>query len=176
MLAPEGEAPWIASMYKPDPRLPPDQQMLPTHAKRMMQEQWEREGKTGTAYDRELRLLNDDDPQKAKPPVFNPDRREDLPSRGNNRSPPKLSLTPNLSQSNSWTGGPLSPTKSEAGSTRPPTSGGYRITPTITSTPQRTATMNSNTPDLLNKPVPRLPVVDEKNEAKQKKGCCCVVM
>ncbi|KAK4693694.1 hypothetical protein P7C71_g3755, partial [Lecanoromycetidae sp. Uapishka_2] len=29
-------------MYKPDPRLPPDQQLLPTHAKRLQQEQWER--------------------------------------------------------------------------------------------------------------------------------------
>ena len=42
---PEGEAPWIADMYKPDPRLPPDQQMLPTHAKRLQQEQKEREMK-----------------------------------------------------------------------------------------------------------------------------------
>ena len=32
---PEGEAPWIKNMYKPDPRLPPEEQMLPTHAKRM---------------------------------------------------------------------------------------------------------------------------------------------
>ena len=39
---PEGEAPWLATMYKPDPRLPPDQQILPTHAKRLQQEQWER--------------------------------------------------------------------------------------------------------------------------------------
>jgi hypothetical protein len=36
---PEGEAPWLASMYKPDPRLPPEEQMLPTHAKRLAQEQ-----------------------------------------------------------------------------------------------------------------------------------------
>lgn len=34
---PEGEPPWLATMYKPDPRLPPDQQLLPTHAKRMQQ-------------------------------------------------------------------------------------------------------------------------------------------
>lgn len=32
---PEGDPPWIDQMYKPDPRLPPDQQMLPTHARRM---------------------------------------------------------------------------------------------------------------------------------------------
>lgn len=39
---PEGDAPWLATMYKPDPRLPPDEQILPTHAKRLQQEQWER--------------------------------------------------------------------------------------------------------------------------------------
>jgi len=39
---PEGEPPWLATMFKPDPRLPPDQQLLPTHAKRLQQEQWER--------------------------------------------------------------------------------------------------------------------------------------
>ena len=39
---PEGDPPWLATMYKPDPRLPPDQQILPTHAKRLQQEQWER--------------------------------------------------------------------------------------------------------------------------------------
>ena len=36
---PEGEAPWIATMYKPDPRIPPEEQMLPTHAKRLAQAQ-----------------------------------------------------------------------------------------------------------------------------------------
>lgn len=35
---PEGDPPWLATMYKPDPRLPPDQQLLPTHAKRLQQE------------------------------------------------------------------------------------------------------------------------------------------
>lgn len=39
---PSGDAPWLATMYKPDPRLPPDQQLLPTHAKRLQQEQWDR--------------------------------------------------------------------------------------------------------------------------------------
>ncbi|KAI9727679.1 MAG: hypothetical protein M1828_005907 [Chrysothrix sp. TS-e1954] len=40
---PEGEAPWIATMYKPDPMIPPDEQMLPTHAKRLAQMQHEAE-------------------------------------------------------------------------------------------------------------------------------------
>ena len=32
---PEGDPPWLATMYKPDPRLHPDQQLLPTHVKRL---------------------------------------------------------------------------------------------------------------------------------------------
>jgi hypothetical protein len=35
--SPEGDPPWMASMYKPDPRTPPDEQILPTHAKLMLQ-------------------------------------------------------------------------------------------------------------------------------------------
>ncbi|CCE27167.1 hypothetical protein E4U22_004041 [Claviceps purpurea] len=56
---PEGEPPWVFDSYKPDPRLPPDQQLLPTVAKRLRQEQWEKEGKFGNAYDRDFRPLND---------------------------------------------------------------------------------------------------------------------
>jgi len=48
---PEGEAPWIATMYKPDPMLPPDQQILPTHAKRMMTEQEQKESELNTNHD-----------------------------------------------------------------------------------------------------------------------------
>lgn len=36
---PEGDPPWLATMFKPDPRLPPEQQMLPTHAKRLAMQQ-----------------------------------------------------------------------------------------------------------------------------------------
>ena len=55
--SPEGDPPWLVNMYKPDPRLPPDQQILPTHARRMQQEQWEKEGKTPIMYDREFAPL-----------------------------------------------------------------------------------------------------------------------
>ncbi|KAG8534005.1 uncharacterized protein KY384_000847 [Bacidia gigantensis] len=51
---PEGEPPWIKEMYKPDPRLPPEQQMLPTHAKRLQQEQWEQARKESETRQREL--------------------------------------------------------------------------------------------------------------------------
>ncbi|RDA93515.1 hypothetical protein CP533_3984 [Ophiocordyceps camponoti-saundersi (nom. inval.)] len=56
--APEGDPPWMANSYSPDPRLPPDQQLLPTVARRLQQEKWEREGKFGDAYDKEFRPLN----------------------------------------------------------------------------------------------------------------------
>ncbi|RYO80394.1 hypothetical protein DL766_007155 [Monosporascus sp. MC13-8B] len=58
--APEGDPPWMVSAYKPDPRLPPDQQLLPTVAKRLQQEKWEQEGKFGNIYDKEFRPLNEE--------------------------------------------------------------------------------------------------------------------
>jgi hypothetical protein len=54
---PEGPPPWSLQSYKPDPSLPPDQQIIPTVAKRMQQEQWERDGATADVYDRDLRPL-----------------------------------------------------------------------------------------------------------------------
>jgi hypothetical protein len=56
----EGEPPWMVSAYRPDPRLPPDQQLLPTVARRLQQEQWEREGKFGNVYDKDFRPLTDE--------------------------------------------------------------------------------------------------------------------
>lgn len=57
---PEGEPPWMVSAYRPDPRLPPDQQLLPTVARRLQQEKWEKEGKFGNIYDKEFRPLTDE--------------------------------------------------------------------------------------------------------------------
>lgn len=56
---PEGDPPWLVNSYKPDPRLPPDQQLLPTVARRLQQEKWEKEGTFGDTYDRDFRPLND---------------------------------------------------------------------------------------------------------------------
>jgi hypothetical protein len=53
----EGDPPWLVSAYKPDPRLPPDQQLLPTVARRLQQEKWEQEGKFGSIYDKDFRPL-----------------------------------------------------------------------------------------------------------------------
>jgi len=187
-------------MYKPDPRLPQDQQMLPTHAKRMMQEQWEREGKTGTAYDRDFNLLNDEQFQKPNSP--RPERTSslqpppdtaaatstnlDVPSRD---AHPSSSLQP----AEPW---PLSrktsDRQSDAGSAsaRPSTSGGYRITPTIpapapierspgsTHTASNGGSTNTNGGTVPHNPTPRVPDYDEKypDEEPTKKGCCCIIM
>lgn len=56
----EGDPPWMINAYKPDPRLPPDQQLLPTVARRLAQERWEQEGKFGNIYDKDFRPLTDD--------------------------------------------------------------------------------------------------------------------
>ncbi|TKA75304.1 hypothetical protein B0A55_07599, partial [Friedmanniomyces simplex] len=184
---PEGEAPWIASMYKPDPRLPPDQQLLPTHAKRLQQEQWEKDGKTGTAYDRDFNLLNDTQ-LKQKP--ANVPRLEMNRVNGNltPKGSPQIERPSPSGSDKPW---PLSPqksdTKSETGSLRPGTSGGYKITPTIAAPPpiQRSPVVPSTTGDGLapahntTTTTPRMPDYDEKDPPPQekKKGCgCCVVM
>lgn len=54
---PEGDPPWFATMYKPDPRLPPDQQIIPTHARKQQQAQWTEEGAVPSTYDREFSPL-----------------------------------------------------------------------------------------------------------------------
>ena len=120
---PEGEAPWIATMYKPDPRLPPDQQIIPTHAKRMQQEQWETEGKTASLYGPDFRQLNADE--------FKNNRR---PSQN------QLSDTEKPSEDQQW---PLpSPTKAGPERSdllvRSPTNeqGNYKLTPTIPQSPR----------------------------------------
>jgi len=68
-------------MYKPDPRLPPDQQVIPTHAKRMQQEQWEKEGKFGNVYDTSFRPLNQEEfrprPNSVSPPPDAPSENEE---------------------------------------------------------------------------------------------------
>lgn len=187
---PEGDPPWISSMYKPDPRLPPDQQMLPTHAKRMMQEQWEREGKSGTTYDRDLRLVSDEplpspyerNKSPAPPPLnlnnthFDPPTKAPSPSRTPKLEVPSKSPTsPNTTNMNAWPLTPESEKRSEAASPRPGTSGGYKITPTIQSPPhiERPQPSPAATEKIL---VERMPDLDEKAEAQPKKGCCCVMM
>jgi hypothetical protein len=149
---PEGDPPWLASMYKPDPRLPPDQQLLPTVAKRLQQEQWEKEGKFGNLYDTSFRPLNDEEfqqpPQPESPTIEVKEKPEDHGSEWPLR-------------------GPRSPALSTG---RPGTAGGsYSTMPKIPGTPQGVGPMQS--------PKPPIRAQEPPEDAEQKDGCgCCVIM
>jgi hypothetical protein len=161
---PEGEAPWLATMYKPDPRLPPDQQIIPTHAKRMQQEQWETEGCVGSMYDTEFRLLNTDGMESKRASQMLPGDYEN--ARENDQwplpSPPKPSSEEKLD-----TTGSKSPTQEQPG---------YRLTPTIPQNPRSpspppisSTTAAPEKPEVIRVPEPL-------EEVKEKKGHCCIVM
>ncbi|KAL2055927.1 hypothetical protein ABVK25_003569 [Lepraria finkii] len=89
---PDGDPPWLATMYKPDPRLPPDQQLLPTHAKRLQQEQWERaqkeaeqrrlEGKASPQLPREFSPLAEHTVNGLQPPSRDHDEQTMQEQRG----------------------------------------------------------------------------------------------
>jgi hypothetical protein len=56
----KGEPPWIQHAFSPSPYLPPEEQLLPTVAKRMNRERLEREKGLVTVWDREMRPLEGD--------------------------------------------------------------------------------------------------------------------
>lgn len=147
---PEGDPPWLASMYKPDPRLPPDQQLLPTVAKRLQQEQWEKEGKFGNAYDKEFRPLNDEafqrPPEIASTALQVPQKPEEREAEWPLKDPKNIPAA------------------------RPGTSGGtYSTMPKITGMPQGSGIPSPMTPA----PQP----AQEAAQESEKGGCaCCVVM
>jgi hypothetical protein len=140
-------------MYKPDPRLPPDQQIIPTHAKRMQQEQWENDGKAGTIYDRDFRLLNTEELANKRSSQIQP---IDLEKAQDNQEWPLPSPTkpsPERIDTNM-----KSPTN-EGGNYKPSRA---EVLPAPGTSPKRTETTR----------LPEPPVSDEK----EKKGCCCIVM
>jgi hypothetical protein len=140
-------------MYKPDPRLPPDQQLLPTVAKRLQQEQWEKEGKFGNLYDTSFRPLNDEEFQQ--PPQLEPQTIE-------------MKEKSEEDHGSEWPlRGPRSPTLSTG---RPGTAGGtgsYSTMPKIPGSPQGP----------MQSPKPPIRAQETPEDAKQKDGCgCCVIM
>ncbi|KAE8361217.1 hypothetical protein BDV27DRAFT_31270 [Aspergillus caelatus] len=154
---PEGDPPWLATMYKPDPRLPPDQQMLPTHAKRMQQEEWEKEGKTPTTYDREFAPLavGHDGPR----PVESTEKVED----------PEKKQEPTPSQPQPKPEPPSAP-KTPDPITRPNTGTGYSPMPKLQE-PSQAAPQAALTPKWSP------PVVTAEPPPPKEKGCgCCIVM
>lgn len=158
--SPEGDPPWMIGSYKPDPRLPPDQQLLPTVAKRLQQEKWEKEGRFSSIYDKEFRPLTDDallaPPETGGPSAPQQDEEkkpEDWPLKPEARSPTlkqgtSYSTIPKISEKP-----PMSPLPSP------------RSPNTMAPPPQQ--------PPPAQQPAPRVPEPEEDKKA----GCgCCIIM
>lgn len=180
---PEGDPPWLATMYKPDPMLPPDQQLIPTLAKKQKQAQWAAENAVPKTYNHDFEPVEVHEskemppsstrsrtpsPVKATPPA--------VPKEG--RRPPRLEL-PALGAIHS----------AQSNNSRPGTAGsmtgGYSTMPKVTSPAIRDGGFSSAMPSpALQRPVNMAPpprmqaqnLMVEDGE-KAKKGCsCCVVM
>lgn len=195
--APEGDPPWMINSYKPDPRLPPDQQLLPTVARRLQQEQWEKEGKFGNVYDKDFRPLNEQDHSKSPepyPPWQSPESEEEPaepaePAKATEATeatdptdPTETTeTTETTGQADEWPlrGEAQSPTPSKAGN-----AASYSAMPRIQDNPPPSPMAS---PRLPSGPAPitkqpthqEEPPVQEKPQEEKKKGggCgCCVIM
>ncbi|KAK7545346.1 hypothetical protein IWX49DRAFT_500064 [Phyllosticta citricarpa] len=179
---PEGEAPWIATMYKPDPRLPQDQQMLPTHAKRMAQEQWEKDGKFGDTYDREFRPLNDFDfgPKPPQSPSSLPQEREAFQATSAQPQEQNKMETPKSEKPVEDVNWPLSspePTekieKSPSRNSPNAEHGGFKLTPSVSPPPPQNGSPAAAPSPRIGSPI-RVPEgPEEKPGKKPKKSLCC---
>lgn len=157
----------MISAYKPDPRLPPDQQLLPTVAKRLQQEKWEREGKFGNVYDKEFRPLNDEAFLKPPEPAAIP--------------ADKQSLKDDKEKTDEW------PLKPEA---RSPTlgqgrTGSYSTIPKIQEKPNVSPLPSPRSPNMQQQgqfqPMAQAPDARQDQPQPEEKekggGCgCCIVM
>lgn len=125
---PEGEPPWLATMYKPDPRLPPEEQLLPTHAKRLQQEQWERAQMESQQRIREMeaqqRKHNHDKPRAELPRDFSPLAEHTV----NGLQPSSRDADEKALQEQSASEWPLT----QATPRNPPASGGFNVNPAPT--------------------------------------------
>ncbi|KAK1998325.1 hypothetical protein LX36DRAFT_36466 [Colletotrichum falcatum] len=172
---PEGDPPWMVGSYRPDPRLPPDQQLLPTVAKRLQQEQWEKEGKFGNIYDKEFRPLTADGllkPPEAgsstTPAEEEKQQHDEWPLKG---EAPKSPTSPSIKQTNSYS---TMPRISDMPTTSPIPSPRGSISPMMS--PQMPAETQSVTrvPDYSS--AADMPAGGEKKK-KKSGGCgCCIVM
>lgn len=178
---PEGDPPWLATMYKPDPRLPPEQQILPTHARRMQQEKWEREGRTPITYDREFAPLAIT--QDEGKPIKNETKAEARTAAEEKTEPEEPKEKQEKQEQPSSTSAPPSSEtpqapKSPDPNSRPTTSSGYRTIPRLQSTPTpamgRIPSRNPNVTTPVQAPVQDEGKIEKK---KSKDGCgCCIVM
>ncbi|OCT53139.1 hypothetical protein CLCR_09960 [Cladophialophora carrionii] len=172
---PEGDPPWLATMYKPDPRLPPEEQIIPTHARRQQQAQWEDEGAVPRTYDRNFSPLaiHTGNGQIKSPSAVSPPSSPQTEQPGTGED-----------GGNAW---PLKPVpgmrNSGSGSIRPGTggsaNGGYSTMPRVTN-PVQSPRMGSIT-SVPTQPPPRMQVqrmqdAGTEEKVKEKSCGCCVVM
>lgn len=160
---PEGDPPWMINSYKPDPRLPPDQQLLPTVARRLQQERWEKEGTYGDVYDKEFRPLNDK--TLLRPP--SPERQT---ADENPQEPSPTGEWPLQQEATSPS------IRQGAYSTMPKISDKPAASPMAS--PRPVATPQMPEPKLESRTTaPQRVPTEKEDEDKQKGGCaCCVVM
>ncbi|KAK4138529.1 hypothetical protein BT67DRAFT_12328 [Trichocladium antarcticum] len=160
----EGEPPWMVSSYRPDPRLPPDQQLLPTVAKRLQQEKWEREGKFGSVYDKEFRPLTDVG-------LLDPPEHSTATDKQTEEAAEK--------EGKKEDGGPDWPLKPEAKSpTLPGRTNSYSTMPKIADKSTVASPVSPGTPGPQPRPIATVKVPEAPEEPSEKKGgCgCCIVM
>ena len=150
---PEGEPPWLAEMFKPDPRLPPEQQLLPTHAKRLYQEQLEREAKLRPSADQGFA-------QSAQLPNGAQSRAMES-EKTTDGAPEPHAGWPLRTASNETDGGGNRPSGSEHG--------GYSTIPKIRSPPP---IGTAPSPNIVQRPMQ----LEDFPKAKKKTCGCCIVM
>ncbi|RYP40736.1 hypothetical protein DL767_001491 [Monosporascus sp. MG133] len=170
--APEGDPPWMVSAYKPDPRLPPEQQLLPTVAKRLQQEKWEQEGKFGNIYDKEFRPLNEEGFLKGT-------EAENAKDGDNNDNGEERQDDDGEERQDEW---PLRADAKSPSLSRPGT-GSYSTMPKIQDKPNVSPLPSPKLPQQQTqtqiKPTQtiRVPEPPEEQQEKSKGGCgCCIIM
>lgn len=151
---PEGDPPWLATMYKPDPRLPPEQQLLPTHAKRIQQEREAGSG-SGPMFDGEFGPLHTHHGLQSPSPSPLPAEKDEIAKPATPEPGWPLKSLPNKEN-----GSP-----GAAGNDH----GGYSTIPKVQSSPNPAAGTVST---------PRVTQQQQQQQpGKASRGCpCCVVM
>jgi hypothetical protein len=169
---PEGDPPWLATMYKPDPMLPPDKQIIPTHARRQQQAQWTEDGSVPKTYDRDFTPIA----------VHTEEELAKQHNSSNPQSPLNEKFELNTGQNAAWPLKPMPIARSNSG--RPGTSGSitgsYSTMPKITSPAIQSPRMGSISSTKAAAPPPRFQEqrpAQPEDDGTVKKGCgCCVVM
>ena len=173
---PEGDPPWLATMYKPDPMLPPDQQIIPTHARRQQQAQWSGDGSVPKTYDRDFTpIAVHTADELAKRDVSNQRPVSDQPPIMDEKAEMKAI------DATAWPLKPMSSVRSQQNG-RPGTSGsgtgGYSTMPKITNPPVQSPRMGSVSSTKA-APPQRLqqqqPPADDDGTVKKSCGCCVVM-